>query len=253
MIKWNKTKPYTISKQIVYEAYKRVKASKGAQGDDRKRMNKFDENLKGNLYKLWNRISLGSYFPPLQEVEIPKVYGGTRKLGIPTIADRIAQMVVKIYLEPKVEPHFIEDSYGFRPNKSALQAVGKTRVRCWKYDWVVDIDIKGFFDNLDHELLMKAVRKHTNSRWIQLYMKRWREAPIPKADGEVISREKGTPQGGVVSPLLANLFLHYAFDKWMLQNHRNSLFERYADDIVIDCKTASEAEAVMHSVEERLG
>jgi len=226
-------KPFEISKHVVLEAYKRVKANKGAPGVDGVDFKDFEEDLKGNLYKLWNRMSSGTYFPPaVRIVEIPKGTGGTRKLGVPTISDRVAQMVAKIYFEPMVEPYFHQDSYGYRPNKSALDAVGKTRQRCWEYSWVIDLDIKGFFDNLDHDLVMRAVCKHTDYKWLLLYLERWLKAPAQRQDGTSITREKGTPQGGVISPLIANLFLHYAFDKWMERNFSENPFERYADDSV---------------------
>lgn len=232
------TKPYAISKQVVLVAYKRVKANRGAEGVDLETIADFERNLKGNLYKIWNRMSSGSYFPPaVRMVDIPKGDGKTRTLGIPTVSDRIAQMVVKMYLEPYVEPIFHEDSYGYRPNKSALDAVGKARERCWRYRWVLDVDIKGFFDNIDHELMMRAVRKHTRIKWVILYIERWLKVPAQDKDGNQVKRDKGTPQGGVISPLLANLFLHYAFDEWMRRKYIHQPFERYADDIVVHCKT----------------
>jgi len=193
-------KPFEISKQEVWKAFKRVKAKKGACGVDEESIQGFEENLKDNLYKLWNRMSSGSYFPPpVRMVGIPKESGGIRELGIPTVSDRVAQMVVKMYLEPKVEPYFHPDSYGYRPLKSAIQAVGVTRQRCWCYNWVLDLDIKAFFDNLDHELLMRAVRKHTDCKWVILYIERWLKAPAQLEDGTQINRNKGTPQGGVIS------------------------------------------------------
>jgi len=249
----DKAKSYHISKHVVMEAYKRVKANKGAAGVDGVTMEKFEEKLTENLYKIWNRMSSGSYFPPaVKAVEIPKADGKIRKLGIPTIPDRIAQMVVKIYLEPLIEPHFHQDSYGYRPKKSGLEAVGVARKRCWDYDWVIDIDIKGFFDNLDHELMMKAVRKHTEEPWILLYVQRWLQAPIQEKDGSIVKRTRGTPQGGVISPLLANLFLHYAFDEWMKRNHSSNPFERYADDVVVHCKTKEDAEKLKDAIGKRL-
>ena len=224
-------KPFCITKRQVWEAYKRVKANKGAAGVDGQTIEKFAENLQDNLYKLWNRLTSGSYFPqPVLRVEIPKSDGGIRPLGIPTVADRIAQMVVKTYLEPELEKHFHPDSYGYRPGKSALDAVGMARQRCWKNDWVLDLDIKGFFDNIDHELMMRAVRAHTEEKWVLLYIERWLKAPIAMPDGAFIQPQKGTPQGGVASPLLANLFLHYAFDEWMKREYPGIPFERYADD-----------------------
>jgi RNA-directed DNA polymerase len=238
----SKAKPFCIAKQVVWEAYKRVKANQGAAGVDGESIAEFDRDLKKNLYKLWNRMSSGSYFPPpVRTVEIPKDNGETRILGIPTVADRIAQMVAKVYLEPLVEPHFHQDSYGYRPGKSAIQAVGVTRQRCWRLDWALDLDIKGFFDNLDHALLLRAVRKHTDCRWLILYVERWLQAPAQLPDGTLVVREKGTPQGGVISPLLANLFLHYAFDVWMQSHCAVVSFERYADDIIVHCKSEKQA------------
>lgn len=226
------SKPYKISRQTVWIAYKRMKANKGSAGVDGIDFEKYKENLKDNLYKLWNRMSSGSYFPKaVRAVEIPKKNGGTRRLGIPTIDDRIAQMTAKLLIEPILKPLFHEDSYGYRPNKSAIDAVRMARRRCWKYDYVIDLDIKGLFDNINHELLMKAVRKHVKEPWILLYIERWLKVPFQTETGEIISRTAGTPQGGVISPILANLFMHYAFDLWMTRNHRNNPFERYADDI----------------------
>ncbi len=246
-------KPYCISKQIVWEAYEKVKANKGAAGVDEESIEEFEKNLKNNLYKLWNRMSSGSYFPPpVKIVEIPKRDGKTRKLGVPTVSDRIAQMVVKLYLEPKIDPHFHPDSYGYRPGKSAIDAVGVARQRCWRYDYVIDLDIKGFFDNLDHDLVMKAIEKHTESKWILLYIERWLKAPAQDAKGTLIKREKGTPQGGVISPLIANLFLHYTLDEWMRRNYPQNPFERYADDGVIHCKTEAEANHLKTAIEKRL-
>ena len=246
-------RPFEISKQVVWEAYKRVKANRGAAGVDEESIQGFEGKLKDNLYKLWNRMSAGSYFPPaVRRVEIPKESGGLRALGIPTVSDRIAQMVARIYLEPKVEPCFHEDSYGYRPNKSAIEALGVTRQRCWRYNWVLDLDIRGFFDNLDHKLLMHAVRKHTDCKWIRLYVERWLKAPIQLEDGTLAARDKGTPQGGVASPLLANLFLHYALDEWMRKNYPNIPFERFADDAVFHCRTEAGAKALKVAIGKRL-
>lgn len=249
----SQAKPFEISKRVVLEAYKRVKAKRGAAGVDEESIQDFEVNLKDNLYKLWNRMSSGCYCPPaVRRVEIPKESGGLRALGIPTVSDRIAQMVARIYLEPKVEPYFHKDSYGYRPKKSAIEALGIARERCWRYNWVLDLDIRGFFDNLDHELLMRAVRKHTDSKWILLYVERWLKAPVQLEDGTLASRDKGTPQGGVVSPLLANLFLHYALDEWMRKNYPNILWERYADDAVFHCRTEAEAKTLKTAIDERL-
>lgn len=246
-------KPFCITKRQVWEAYKRVKANKGAAGVDGQTLEAFEQDLEGNLYQLWNRLASGSYFPPpVLRVEIPKGDGRMRPLGIPTVADRIAQTVVKQYLEPELEKHFHPDSYGYRPGKSALDAVGMTRKRCWQSDWVLDLDIKGFFDNLDHELTMRAVRTHTDERWVLLYIERWLKAPIELQDGTQQVPEKGTPQGGVASPLLANLFLHYAFDKWMEREYPAIPFERYADDAVCHCKSEAQAVALKQALEARM-
>jgi RNA-directed DNA polymerase len=249
----SEAKPFCISKREVWEGYQRVKANKGAAGVDAQSIAGFERKLKDNLYKLWNRLSSGSYFPPpVRTVKIPKADGGERKLGIPTVSDRIAQMVVKSRLEPAVDPLFHPDSYGYRPGKSALDAVGQARQRCWRYDWVVDLDIKGFFDNIDHELLMRAVRKHAEDKWVVLYIERWLKAPVQEEDGLLVLRERGTPQGGVISPLLANLFLHYAFDEWMRRSYPHLPFERYADDAIVHCRTESEAQEVRSAIAVRL-
>lgn len=241
-----KVKPFEISKYTVVEAYKLVKANDGAAGVDGESLESFDRNYKDNLYKIWNRMSSGCYFPPpVKAVEIPKKTGGIRILGVPTVSDRIAQMIVKLSIEPLIEPHFHEDSYGYRPNKSAIDAVGVTRARCWKYDWLIEFDIKGLFDNIDHELLMKAVRKHTDCKWAIMYIERWLKAPFQKSTGELVGRTAGTPQGGVISPILANLFLHYVFDAWMVKNHPGKPWARYADDGVIHCRTRAEAEELL--------
>ncbi len=250
----DKAKPFEISKHVVWEAYKRVKANKGAAGIDDESIAAFEENLKDNLYKIWNRMSSGSYFPPpVKVVEIPKKSGGKRILGIPTVADRIAQMVAKMYFEPLVEPFFHEDSYGYRPGKSAIDAVAVTRQRCWRYDWLLEFDIKGLFDNIDHELLLRAVKAHTDCKWLILYIERWLETPFQTEDGRLIERNAGTPQGGVISPLLANLFLHYVFDKWMERNRPQNPFARYADDGVSHCRTRREAEGLLEQLHERFG
>ncbi len=248
----DKAKPFCISKWEVWEAYERVKTNKGAAGVDGQSIAKFEEDLKNNLFKIWNRMSSGSYFPPpVRRVDIPKDNEGTRPLGIPTVADRIAMTVVKRYLEPILEEHFHPDSYGYRPGKSAIEAVGVARQRCWRYDWVLDLDIKGFFDSIDHDLLMRAVRKHTDCKWVLLYIERWLKAPVQLEDGSLIHREKGTPQGGVISPLLANLFLHYAFDKWMQNNFPQIPFERYADDGICHCRRKAQAESLQAAIEQR--
>ncbi len=248
----DKTKPFEISKQVVWEAYKRVKANRGAAGIDDVSIERFEENLKDNLYKLWNRMSSGSYFPPpVKAVEIPKKTGGTRILGVPTVADRIAQMVVKLTFEPLVEPQFLPSSYGYRPGKSALDAVSITRQRCWQYDWLLEFDIKGLFDNIGHDLLMRAVKIHTDCAWVTLYIERWLKAPFQMKDGSLIERRAGTPQGGVVSPVLSNLFLHYVFDKWMERNHPQCPWVRYADDGIAHCRTEAEAMTLLEKLRRR--
>lgn len=248
----DKAKPFCIPKRLVWEAYKRVKANRGAAGVDDQSIEEFEKDVKNNLYKLWNRLSSGSYFPPpVKRVEIKKRDGGMRPLGIPTVSDRIAQAVVKGYLEPEVEKHFHPDSYGYRPGKSALEAVGVARKRCWRYAWVLDLDIRAYFDTIPHDLLLKAVRKHTDCRWALLYIERWLQAPIQLQDGTLESREKGTPQGSVVSPLLANLFLHYAFDRWMAKYHPNIPFERFADDILCHCCSEAQAQWLKRTLERR--
>jgi RNA-directed DNA polymerase len=249
----SKAKPFSISKRVVFEAYKRVKANRGAAGVDEESIEEFEKDLKGNLYKIWNRMSSGSYFPPpVRAVDIGKKDGGQRRLGVPTVSDRIAQTVAKMYFEPRVEPNFHPDSYGYRPGKSAIEAVGVARERCWRYAWVLDLDIKGFFDNIDHELMMRAVRKHTDCKWLLLYITRWLKAPIQLEDGSLVSREKGSPQGSVISPLLANLFLHYAFDEWMKRNYSATPFERYADDIIVHCRSEKQARFIKTIIEKRL-
>ncbi|OOM80578.1 group II intron-encoded protein LtrA [Clostridium puniceum] len=248
----NETKSFKINKQAVWDAYKKVKANKGSAGVDNVTIEKFEENLKNNLYKLWNRLSSGSYFPPpVRAVEIPKKNGGTRILGVPTVEDRIAQMVVRLYFEPSVDKIFHEDSYGYRPNKSAIGAIKVIRERCWRYDWVLEFDIKGLFDNIDHELLMKAVKMHTDEKWILLYIERWLNAPFKMKDGTIVERKSGTPQGGVISPVLANLFLHYTFDRWMEINFPQNPWARYADDAVAHCRTKAQAEILLKKLNQR--
>jgi len=248
------TKPFTISKRKLLDAYRAVQRNGGAAGIDGMTLEDVKKKEKDLLYKLWNRMSSGSYQPQaVKRVDIPKKSGGTRPLGIPTVVDRIAQMTARLYLEPLLEPHFHPDSYGYRPKKSAHQAVEVTRRRCWEYDWVLDVDIKGFFDTIDHELLLKAVDFHKPEPWVRLYIERWLKAPAIDADGIVLERNVGTPQGGVISPLLANLFLHYAFDSWMVRNYRENPFARYADDLVIHCRSKEEAEQILEAVKTRFG
>ncbi len=248
-----KAKPFVIPKQLVWDAYQQVKANRGAAGVDGESLAAFEANLKNNLYKIWNRMSSGSYFPPpVRLVEIPKASGGTRPLGIPTVADRVAQTVVKMVLEPLVEPSFHPDSYGYRPGRSALDAVGVARQRCWEADWVIDLDIKAFFDSIPHDLVERAVAYHTDLAWVRLYIARWLRAPVQRPDGTLEPRTRGTPQGGVASPLLANLFLHYAFDAWMQRTFPHIRFERYADDILVHCRSERQAQAVVVAIRGRL-
>jgi RNA-directed DNA polymerase len=247
------TKPFTIPKRLVYEAFKAVKANAGSAGVDKETIEDFEADLKGNLYRIWNRMSSGSYFPPpVKAVAIPKKNGGERILGVPTVADRVAQMVVKTVLEPVLEPIFLPDSYGYRPGKSALDALEVTRKRCWQYDWVLEFDIKGLFDNISHELLLRALEKHTACEWVRLYIRRWLTAPLQLADGTLVDRTKGTPQGGVVSPALANLFLHYTFDVWMTRTYPGVPWCRYADDGLIHCETEMQAYAIKVALADRL-
>ena len=246
-------KPFQIDKRPVYEAYRAVRSNRGAAGVDGQTIEEFEEDLGCNLYKIWNRMSSGSYFPPpVRAVTIPKKSGGgERILGVPTVGDRIAQMVVKQLIEPDLDPVFLPDSYGYRPGKSALDAIGFTRKRCWEYDWVLEFDIRGLFDNLPHDLLMEAVRKHVQCKWALLYIERWLTAPMEK-DGVLIERSRGTPQGGVISPILSNLFLHYAFDLWMTRAHPDLPWCRYADDGLVHCRSEEEARLVMGTLQTRL-
>jgi RNA-directed DNA polymerase len=249
-------KPFDISKWVVWEAYQRVKANKGAAGVDDLSIAEFEQARDKNLYRIWNRLSSGSYFPPpVKAVEIPKAGGkGVRVLGVPTVADRVAQTVVRMYLEPKVEPIFHPDSYGYRPKKSALDAVGVCRQRCWRADWVVDLDIRAFFDSVPWDLILKAVEHHIgpDQRWILLYVRRWLAAPIQQPDGSLVERDRGTPQGSAISPLLANLFMHYAFDAWMTREFPSIPFERYCDDAVVHCGSEGQARRVRDAIAARL-
>ena len=248
----DKAKSWSIPKLYVWDAYKRVKANRGAAGVDDQTIEEFERDLANNLYKLWNRMSSGSYFPPpVKRVNIEKRGGGFRPLGIPTVSDRIAQAVVKGYLEPELEKHFHPDSYGYRPGKSALDAVGVARERCWRYAWVLDLDIKSYFDTISHELLLRAVRKHTDCPWVLLYIERWLKAPVQMENGTLEPRERGTPQGSVISPLLSNLFLHYTFDRWMARNYPDIPFERFADDGLCHCANEAQAKALKEALEKR--
>ncbi len=246
-------KTFAISKKVVWAAYLRVKSNKGAAGIDGQSMKEFEQDLKNNLYKLWNRMSSGSYMPPpVMAVEIPKHGGGVRVLGVPTVADRIAQTVAAMYLEPEVEPLFHDDSFGYRPGRSAKQALERCRERCWRKDWVIDLDIRKFFDTIPHELLMRAVRKHTQLKWLLLYIERWLKAPLQLEDGTLATRDQGSPQGSAISPLLANLFMHYAFDVWMRKEFPQVSFERYCDDVVIHCVSEAQANYVKSAIGQRL-
>ena len=248
-------KPFDIPKWVVWEAYQRVRANKGAAGVDGQSIEDFEQDRDRNLYRIWNRMSSGSYFPPpVRAVEIPKAGGGIRVLGVPTVADRVAQTVAAMYLERKVEPIFHDDSYGYRPNRSALDAIGKCRERCWKFDWIVDLDIQKFFDSVPWELIVKAVSHHLDAerRWILLYVERWLHAPIRQTDGTDTARDRGTPQGSAISPVLANLFMHYAFDAWMAREFPDLPFERYVDDAVVHCRTQRQAQMLVQAIGQRM-
>jgi group II intron reverse transcriptase/maturase len=248
----NAAKPFEIDKRLIYEAYKKVKSNRGSAGIDGVSMEEFDNDLSNNLYRLWNRMSSGSYMPKsVKLVEIPKPNGGKRPLGIPTISDRIAQMAVVLSIMPSLDSIFHEDSYGYRPNKCAHDAIAKARERCFKYAWVLDMDISKFFDTIDHELLMKAVRIHVKERWMLLYIERWLKVPYESKDGNQTERMMGVPQGSVIGPVLANLFLHYVFDKWMRIHYPQIPFERYADDTICHCQSKEEAEVLKVNIEKR--
>ena len=252
MITSNQTKSQAVSKQMVWAAYKKVKANGGSAGIDEMSILAFDQDISKNLYKIWNRMASGSYFPPaVKTVEIPKKPTGKRKLGIPTVSDRIAQTVVKEYLEPQIDKQFSKSSYGYRVGKSAHQAVEQAVNNCRNKAWVIDLDIKGFFDNLNHNIMMELLKQHTQEKWIIMYTERWLKAPVEE-DGETKTREKGTPQGGVISPLLANIYLHHAFDSWMEENYHYISYERYADDIIVHCSTKDQAENLLEEIRKRL-
>jgi RNA-directed DNA polymerase len=250
-----KVKSFEIDKRLVYEAWMKVQANGGAPGVDAVSVGGFGEAERDNLYKLWNRMSSGSYLPgPVRAVEIPKDHGaGIRVLGVPNVADRIAQTAAAMLLEEKLEPIFHPDSYGYRPGRSAHDALAVTRRRCWKQDWVLDLDVRAFFDNVPHDLLLKAVAHHTDERWVLLYIQRWLTAPMQMPDGTLRARDKGTPQGSPISPLLANVFMHYAFDIWMVRKFPGCPFERFADDIVAHCDSEDQARALRDSIATRLG
>lgn len=248
------SKSIPITKRMVKEAYRKVNSNKGGSGVDKESLEEFQENLLDNLYKIWNRMSSGSYFPkPVKEVVIPKSGGGERKLGIPTISDRIAQEVVKTYLEPRFEAVFDKKSYGYRPNKSAHEALEKVQENVRRSSWVIDMDIKAFFDEVSHELLLKAVDKHVSEKWVKMYLMRWLECSIQTSNGELIHKNgMGTPQGGVISPLLANLFLHYVLDKWLEKEYPQLSFVRYADDVIVHCHSENQSLEVLNAIKSRL-
>ncbi len=249
-----KTKSFAVSKRMVYNSYLKVMSKGGCAGIDKQSIAMFEEDMSKQLYKIWNRMSSGSYFPPaVRTVFIPKKQGGLRPLGIPTVGDRIAQGVVKDYLEPAMDKVFHNSSFGYRPNRSAHDALAQCHTNCLRYPWVVDVDIKGFFDNIDHAILMELLKRHTEAKWVLLYVQRWLKAGVEQADGSIEERSKGTPQGGVISPLLANLYLHYGFDTWMDSSHPNNPFERYADDIVIHCRSKEEAYQLLKTLEAQMG
>jgi RNA-directed DNA polymerase len=252
-MKENITKSLPVSKEMVYRSYLNVKSKDGSAGIDKESIEDFEANLSGNLYKIWNRMSSGSYFPlPVRRQLIPKKQGGTRPLGIPTVSDRIAQGVVKDYLEPTLERCFHQSSFGYRPGRSAHDALEQCKRHCGRYSWVIDLDIKGFFDNINHEKLLAMVKYHNDEKWVSLYVQRWLKAGVEQEDGSIAERTKGTPQGGVISPLLANIYLHHGFDKWMAKYYQSNPFERYADDIVIHCRSKEEAEQLLERIKERL-
>ena len=250
-----KLKSFEISKRLIYGAWEKVRANSGAPGVDAVSIAEFGDDERDNLYKLWNRMSSGSYFPgPVRAVEIPKDYGaGVRVLGVPNVADRVAQTAAAMLLEEKLEPIFHRDSYGYRPGRGAHDALAVARKRCWDKDWVLDVDVRAFFDSVPHDLLMKAVAHHTDERWVLLYIERWLKAPMKMPDGTLAPRDKGTPQGSPISSLLANLFMHYAFDRWMDREHPGCPFERYADDVVIHCDSEEQARNLWAALAERLG
>jgi group II intron reverse transcriptase/maturase len=250
----SRTKPFPVSEQMVWAAYQKVKTKGKAYGVDEMSMKDFEAKLSGNLYKIWNRLASGTYFPPaVREVEIPKKDGKMRKLGIPTVGDRIAQTVVKDYMEAPIDKLFHENSYGYRPLKSAHQALERARINVKRFDWVIDMDIRGFFDNISHELILKALDKVVTEKWVKMYCKRWLEMPVQKLDGTIVGKDgRGTPQGGVISPLLANLFLHYAFDMWITNKCPSICFERYADDIILHCHTQEEAKEILLQITGRM-
>ena len=253
MIFKERTKSIPITKQLVWEAYKLVKKNKGGAGIDNQTLDELEENKSKVLYKVWNRLSSGSYFPPhVKRVGIPKGNGKVRPLGIPTVCDRIAQQVIKTYLEPRLEAEFMETSYGYRPKKSAHEAVKEVQKNVRKYSWVIDLDIQDFFENVEHKLLYLSLEKHVDEGWIKMYIKRWLEAPIQLQESTLkYPNGKGTPQGGVISPLLSNLYLHYVIDKWMAINFPKIKMERYADDMIVHCETEIQAKQLLGEIKKR--
>jgi RNA-directed DNA polymerase len=248
-----RTKSFDFSKEEVVSSYEKVRENKGGSGIDKESISEFEKDLERNVYKIWNRLSSGSYMPPsVKQVMIPKKQGGKRPLGIPTVGDRVAQGVLKARLESELEALFHRDSYGYRPGRSAHDAIQKCKDNCLQYSWVIDLDIKGFFDNISHEWMMKMVRHHTEEKSMLLYVERWLKCDVQLQDGTFIKRTKGTPQGGVISPLLSNLYLHHGFDMWMEKHHKDTPFERYADDIVIHCRSLEQAEELLAKIKERL-
>jgi RNA-directed DNA polymerase len=253
MIKKEMTKSLPISKRMVWDSYQKVAANKGGAGIDRETIEQFNENKSKNLYKIWNRLTSGSYFPPpVRTVLIPKKQGGKRPLGIPTVGDRIAQGVVKDHIEPFMEAIFHPSSFGYRPGRSAQEALAQCQKNCIQYSWVIDLDIKGFFDNISHEKMMQMLAYHQPGKWVLLYVERWLKAGVEQEEGSIVARTKGTPQGGVISPVLANLYLHHTFDKWMDKKHSQNPFERYADDLVIHCKSKEESEDLLQQLSARM-
>ena len=251
--KMDKAKSFSISRRLVMHAYQKVRSNKGAGGVDGMSLEEFDKDYRNHLYKLWNRMSSGSYMlPPVRLVEIPKKGGGLRPLGITTVSDRIGQTVVRGLLEPKLEQVFHSNSYGCRPGRSAIQAVAMARARCWKMSWVIDLDIKSFYDDVPHDLLMKAVRRHCTSSWMLLYIERWLKASLQKVDGTVVERTKGIPQGSIIGPVLANLYLHYCIDRWLDIEFPYCAFERYMDDCIIHVDSQNKGMIIMKALEERL-
>lgn len=244
-----------ISYEMVARAYQKVKKGGQAAGIDQESWKDFEaKGVERQLYVVWNRLSSGSYHPQaVREVEIPKKNGRMRKLGIPTVRDRIAQQVVKDYMEKRVDKKFHKNSYGYRPMKSSHEALEEVRKNCLEKDWVIDLDISNFFDEIDHELMLKAVEAMHDERWVRVYTKRWLEMKVERGDGQQYDRGgRGTPQGGVISPLLANLFLHFALDQWLSKNYPQVPFVRYADDVVVHCRSKQEAEEVLCAIGERL-